>query len=74
MENRFSLPIGFFHARTGIINAPNSLNYLNFGVDVWVIGHEITHGFDKGGSQFDEDGTLTYIDFIKTISQNNILS
>ena len=56
MENRFSLPIGFFHNDMVNINWPNSVH---FGIVGWVTGHEITHGFDKGGSQFDEDGTLT---------------
>ncbi|KAK6176886.1 hypothetical protein SNE40_015099 [Patella caerulea] len=54
-KNQIMFPAGilqppFFHK-----NYPRALNYGGIGV---VIGHEITHGFDDSGRQYDKDGNL----------------
>ena len=56
LENRFSIPIGIIP--TSMTNTEWPI-FDHFGDVGYTIGHEITHGFDKGGSQFDQDGTLT---------------
>ena len=54
-QNSITIPVGilrppFFHA--------GRPNYLNYGAIGAVIGHEITHGFDDQGAQFDKIGNL----------------
>jgi putative endopeptidase len=38
--------------------APDADSAHNYGALGWVIGHEMTHGFDDQGRQYDKDGNL----------------
>jgi len=53
LENSIEFPAGILQ---GIFFSKDRPNYLNFGAIGFVIGHEITHGFDDRGRQFDKDG------------------
>lgn len=54
-RNEIVFPAGILQPPFFDFNADDALNYGGIGS---VIGHEITHGFDDQGSQFDADGNL----------------
>lgn len=53
--NQICFPAGILQAPFYDSNAPN---YLNYGAIGSVIGHEITHGFDDEGRQYDKNGVF----------------
>ena len=55
LTNEICFPAGILQAPFFNPNADDAENYGAIGV---VIGHEMTHGFDDQGRQFDKDGNL----------------
>ena len=53
--NVATIPAGFLQGPHFSSSRPK---YLNYGALGFVIGHEITHGFDPQGSQMDDQGSL----------------
>ena len=51
--NEFTIPAGYLQDFN--FNYENPM-YLNFATTATTIGHEIIHGFDNNGKQFDENG------------------
>ncbi|KAL3862599.1 hypothetical protein ACJMK2_008556 [Sinanodonta woodiana] len=54
-ENQITFPAGILQPPFYAQSQPNSLNYGGIG---YVIGHEMTHGFDDNGRMYDKDGNL----------------
>ncbi|KAF2902340.1 hypothetical protein ILUMI_03845 [Ignelater luminosus] len=55
VENSIQLPAGILQSPLFSADRPNYMNYGSIG---FAIGHEITHGFDDVGRQYDKDGSL----------------
>lgn len=53
--NEICFPAGILQPPFFNMNADDAVNYGAIGV---VIGHEMTHGFDDQGAQFDKDGNM----------------
>jgi putative endopeptidase len=53
--NKILFPAGILQFPFFDLNADDAINYGAIGM---FIGHEITHGFDDQGSQYDKDGNL----------------
>ena len=55
--NEMRFPAGFLQ---GIYYNSQRPQYLNFGGIGSLVGHEMTHGFDRQGRNFDDEGEYLY--------------
>jgi len=67
-ENSINFPAGILD---GILFKVDRPAYMNYGAIGMVIGHEITHGFDDQGAQWDGDGNL-FNWWAKETQKNNL--
>ena len=56
LQNEIVFPAGILQPPAFDVNATDAVNYGAIGI---VIGHEISHGFDDQGAQFDAKGRLS---------------
>merc|ERR1711899_164378 len=74
LENSIQFPAGILQ---GIFFNKDRPNYMNYGSIGWVIGHEITHGFDDQGRQYNYEGNLDnwweLETFIKFLNKTNCI-
>ncbi|XP_055324267.1 neprilysin-2-like [Sitodiplosis mosellana] len=68
LDNSIEFPAGILQGQLFSADRPN---YLNFGGIGSIIGHEITHGFDDEGRQFDFNGNL--VDWWKETTKEHYL-
>ena len=61
--NLFVLPAGFMHRFLFNIDQPM---YLNFASNGMTIGHEILHGFDSDGRNWDKKGSFADMHIVHT--------
>ncbi|KAL5238849.1 hypothetical protein ACI65C_006259 [Semiaphis heraclei] len=54
-ENSIQIPAGILQ---GVFFSSDRPRYMNYGAIGFVIGHEITHGFDDQGRKYDKHGNL----------------
>ena len=54
LENSIQFPAGILQGIFFNKDRPSYMNYASIG---WVIGHEITHGFDDQGRQYNNEGS-----------------
>nr|CAD7406995.1 unnamed protein product [Timema poppensis] len=69
IENSIQFPAGILQGHFFNSDRPR---YMNYGAIGFVIGHEITHGFDDQGRQFDKNGNL--VDWWQAVTMKKYLA